>query len=100
MIQPWHQARSLELGKLQMGQEMGALVGWCLLRSAPPREVATASGLGSRGKAEGIIPFFEGLPGKDTQNTKQGALGSNPPSAQLCKAIPAIPMPELNFLHL
>lgn len=34
------------------------------------------------------------------QNTEHqvGALGSNPPSAQLCKAIlEAIPMPELNF---
>lgn len=99
MIQPWHQARNLELGKLQMGQEMGALVGWCLLRSAPPREVATARGWGVGGKQRGLYPSLRGCL-VNTQNTKQGALGSNPPSAQLCKAIPAIPMPELNFLHL
>lgn len=99
VIQPQHQARNPGLGKLQMGQEMGALVGWSLLRSAPSREVATPWGRGVEGKQRGLYPPLRGYL-VNTQSTEQGALGSNPPSAQLCKPIPAIPMPELNFIHL
>ena len=38
----------------------------------------------------------------NTQSTEQGSLGSNPAYALpgLCNPIPAIPMPELKFLHL
>ena len=51
------------------------------------------------GKQRGLCPPLRGCL-VNTQSTEQGDLGSNPPSAQLCKPIPAIPMPELNFLHL